>query len=191
MLDPHNHLTLRPFWFDHAPQQTESQHGLSLSEARHIPAQYPPDSYDYSPDWVPRSIELNTGLFRVRELGFQLGLHDVPAACLSVLSLAMEPGVHEQQEREGEEYKCQGGLRGEYEGEYGNEDQYGGTDRYTYMELHQSQHEGDYQGARTFEYEGQGTGSWQFAGAQSERANNEGGDHYSTQYVDDEAGGTG
>ncbi|KAG9086538.1 hypothetical protein FS749_003575, partial [Ceratobasidium sp. UAMH 11750] len=57
---------------------------------------YPPGSYDYSRG--------NTYLPRIRELGFRLAPHDIPAACALMLLFAMEPRADDHgQEGEGRE----------------------------------------------------------------------------------------
>ncbi|KAG8731060.1 hypothetical protein FRC10_002082, partial [Ceratobasidium sp. 414] len=75
---------------------------------------------------APHATEMHVRLPLVRELGFRLGLDDVPAASALMLLMVMEP-AQGQGQGGGDEYE---GEEDEYEGEEdayeGEEDEYGG-----------------------------------------------------------------
>jgi hypothetical protein len=77
-------------WFDARP---EEDYGILHDEA-YSRIQQPSSTWGYSPEWDRQ--------LHVRELGYRLPLHDVSAACMSVLLFAMEPS-NEEEEGEGEE----------------------------------------------------------------------------------------
>jgi hypothetical protein len=86
------------------------------------PVQYRPGSqgYEHSQGWLQRAAYPDIRLPQlplVRELGFRLGLHDIPAACMSMMSFAMERGQGEEEEEGEGEGEGEDGYGGEGEDE--------------------------------------------------------------------------
>ncbi|KAG8731000.1 hypothetical protein FRC10_002125, partial [Ceratobasidium sp. 414] len=87
-------------------------------------------------------IRVNAALPRVCELGFRVALHDVSAACMSMLSLVMEPGEGEDEDEGSEEGEgeCEG------EGEWQEQHQEGREEGYEREGEYVDEHGGGYDG---------------------------------------------